>query len=182
MQLPRLRLTVRWLIAAVAIVAVSIGAAKWWQRERRLRAIARARFSAASGLYPIALHRFQTGQLDLPELYVASCRVLEAQRGLDRAAAARAHRDRMRSLYLEATRWRGLERPDSYLLLLAYDYVLEAEYWLALEDAAFLEPAPQIPPPPFPPPTTWPPPPSGVAPSPPPPPPPDLKAEPVLPP
>jgi hypothetical protein len=139
----RFRYSIWAMLAAVAAVAVFLGAsryaARYTERERARRSLATVRHAAALKSYQSQLDRFKEGEVALEAVYTWSLKLMEARRDLagtpgDRVAAAEAHRKRMGVLqtYAQAAIQRGGCVDRSQFDAINY-YVLEADYWVATE-------------------------------------------------
>jgi hypothetical protein len=125
MRLPRVRVTVLRTMVAVAVLAAVIVAL---ERRHRLHTAAQARFEAALLVYDEAERLFLSGETDHLPVYAQSRMLLEAQRDLGDASAARDHLTRMRNLQKKAA-----PLCNNHLQHQVALFVLEAEYWAMQE-------------------------------------------------
>lgn len=102
--------------------------------------LAESRYQAALKQYDLTWTYYQQARVDSYQVYVWSRLVLDARRDMgetpaDRRAALEGHLDRMRKLENLVRRVRRLGFGRSYDVGASEYYRLEAEHWLALDDA-----------------------------------------------
>ena len=79
MRLPRLRITVWWMMVAVAVIAFALAAAILWQRSEAYRSLAEEHSNLEYSILPPAIFAIGTPERPmLPQGYTADRMFLEA--------------------------------------------------------------------------------------------------------
>jgi hypothetical protein len=130
MRIPRVRLTVLFMMVLVAAIAVALRGADRWSR---LNQAAQARYAASLALYQVDLTRFLGGEIDVRAVYLDSRIVLEAQREMGDSTWASDHLQRMRAVQRTLARLPGNVCINDETRTHLECMVKEAEFWVLRE-------------------------------------------------